>query len=70
MCNMTWTNGLQIKVGVTYSVLVQVLEFGNLAARDPRVEFFPSEGDYIAAHSQIIQFSVTSYCSSLLLCCW
>ena len=39
---------------------VQVIGFGNLATRDPRVEFFPTEEDYVAEHSQIIRFSLTA----------
>ena len=42
------------------SLVAQVLGFGNLATRDPRVEFFPSEEDYVAEHSQIIRFSLTA----------
>ena len=39
---------------------VQVLGFGDLATRDPRIEFFPTEEDYIAEHSQIIRFSLAA----------
>ncbi|XP_065896707.1 meckelin-like isoform X2 [Dysidea avara] len=42
------------------TLILQVLGFGNLATRDPRVELFPSEEDYVADHSQIIRFSVIS----------
>ena len=39
---------------------VQVLGFGNLATRDPKIEFFPTEEDYVAEHSQIIRFSLSA----------
>lgn len=41
-------------------LILEVLGFGNLATRDPKIEFFPTEEDYVAEHSQIIRFSLSA----------